>query len=96
LLGGPFDSFVVETIARRRADKLNQGGTDSADILSSLLRDDDSADEFIRDTAVNFAIAVAVTLSWFFYLVFNNPRVEKKLVDELSGAIASRDEGARR
>jgi cytochrome P450 len=64
-----------------------------------LLRDDNSTDEFIRDTAVNFAIAgrdaVAVTLSWFFYLVSNNPRVEKKLLDELCGAIASRDEGTR-
>jgi cytochrome P450 len=93
------DSFIAETIARRRADKLNQGGTDSADILSSLLRDDNSTDEFIRNTSVNFAIAgrdaVAVTLSWFFYLVSNNPRVEKKLLDELCGAIASRDEGTR-
>lgn len=30
---------------------------------------------------------MALTLSWFFYLVSKNARVEQKLLGELSGAI---------
>ncbi|XP_039772964.1 noroxomaritidine synthase 2-like [Panicum virgatum] len=102
------DSFVAETVARRRADKAKDEGaaaTDgddddsaAADLLSSFLSDEESSstsDEFIRDTMVNFLVAgrdgIAVTLSWFFYLVSANPRVEQKLLGELSLVVAARN-----
>lgn len=94
------DSFVGETIVKRRADKLGQGIGNSADLLSSFICHEDVSDEndeFLRDTTVNLLIAGRDTtgsaLSWFFYLLSKNPRVEQKLLDELA-PIASRKDAA--
>ncbi|CAM0870638.1 unnamed protein product [Alopecurus aequalis] len=88
------DHFAAETIAKRRADhKLH---VDSADMLSSFICNDDASehsDEFLRDTAVNLLLAgrdtTGAALSWFFYLLSKNPRVEQKLLDELAPIAAS-------
>ncbi|EER95538.1 hypothetical protein BDA96_01G544800 [Sorghum bicolor] len=91
------DSFVAEMITRRRVDKVNEG----ADLLSSFICHDDntsdddrrSTDESIRDTTVNLLFAgrdgPGTGLSWFFYLVSKNPRVEQKLLGELSTVVVS-------
>jgi len=96
------DRFVAGTIAKRRADKLEQGTSDSADLLSSFIcNEDDSSDNddvFLRDTTVNLLLAgrdtTGAALSWFFYLVSKNPRVEQKLLDELAPVAASRKDAA--
>ncbi|TVU13564.1 hypothetical protein EJB05_40625, partial [Eragrostis curvula] len=89
------DGFVAEAIAqrRRRTDKLN--GDSADDLLSSFLcHDDNFSDDFLRDMTVTLLIAgrdgTGVTLSWFFYLLSKNPRVEQRLLHELSLLIASR------
>jgi cytochrome P450 len=96
------DSFVAATIAKRRADKFEQGigiTDDSGDLLSSFIcHEEDSGDNdddvFLRDTTVNLLLAgrdtTAAALSWFFYLISKNPRVEQKLLDELAPVVASR------
>jgi cytochrome P450 len=98
------DCFVATTVAKRRADKLREGEGEgvcsSFDLLSSFIchEDDDSSenddDVFLRDTTVNLLLAgrdtTGAALSWFFYLVSKNPRVEQKLLDELAPIVASR------
>ncbi|WVZ55407.1 hypothetical protein U9M48_006067 [Paspalum notatum var. saurae] len=98
------DNFIADTIAARRAAILNEGATDSADLLSSILcqennsANDIMAGEFVHDTTLGLLVAgrdgMAAALSWFFYLVLTNPRVEKKLLDELSLVVASKKDGA--
>ncbi|CAN6285742.1 unnamed protein product [Urochloa humidicola] len=91
------DAFVATTVAKRRADKIEQGISDSSDLLSSFIcNEDDSGDNddvFLRDTTVNLLLAgrdtTGAALSWFFYLLTQNPRVEQKLLDELA-PVASR------
>ncbi|XP_062216825.1 noroxomaritidine synthase-like [Phragmites australis] len=94
--GRTIDSFVAATVAKRRADKLNEGISNSADLLSSFICHEDTSDnddKFLRDTTVNLLLAgrdtTGAALSWFFYLLSKNPRVEQKLLDELE-PIASR------
>ena len=97
------DSFVAATVAKRRADKLREGEgvSNSFDLLSSYICHEDSSDAnddvFLRDTTVNLLLAgrdtTGAALSWFFYLISKNPRVEQKLLDELA-PIASRRKGA--
>ncbi|WVZ83004.1 hypothetical protein U9M48_030195 [Paspalum notatum var. saurae] len=102
--GRTIDSFIAEMVARarRRADdKSNEG---AADLFSSFLchdntsDDGESTDEFIRDTTVNLLFAgrdgPATGLSWLFYLVSKNPRVEQKLLEELSALVATLRDGA--
>ncbi|KAM3316405.1 hypothetical protein ACQJBY_034484 [Aegilops geniculata] len=92
------DRFAADTIAKRRADHKvgDEGVTDSSDMLSSFICNGDASeysDEFLRDTTVNLLLAgrdtTGAALSWFFYLLSKNPRVEQKILDELA-PIASR------
>uniref|UniRef100_J3LJU7 Cytochrome P450 n=1 Tax=Oryza brachyantha TaxID=4533 RepID=J3LJU7_ORYBR len=99
------ESFVASAIEKHRADdgRCRQGGDKLpvADLLSSFLCDDEIAagsadsdsDVHIRDMAMNLLVAgrdtTSSALSWFFYLVSTNPRVEQKLLQELA-PIASR------
>uniref|UniRef100_A0ACD5WS61 Uncharacterized protein n=1 Tax=Avena sativa TaxID=4498 RepID=A0ACD5WS61_AVESA len=84
------DRFAAETIAKRRADHklLREGIGNSADMLSSFICNDEFDDEFLRDTTVNLLLAgrdtTGAALSWFFYLLSKNPRVEQKLLEELA------------
>jgi cytochrome P450 len=86
------DLFAAETIAKRRADHMRREGIGgSADMLSSFICNDDASefdDEFLRDTTVNLLLAgrdtTGAALSWFFYLLTKNPRVEQKILDELA------------
>eukprot|EP01104_Vermistella_antarctica_P008145 TRINITY_DN2036_c0_g1_i1.p1 TRINITY_DN2036_c0_g1~~TRINITY_DN2036_c0_g1_i1.p1 ORF type:complete len:469 (+),score=81.14 TRINITY_DN2036_c0_g1_i1:198-1604(+) len=83
------EEFVQKIVdVRREADDYHG----RSDLLSRFmcLRDSDDkpySDEFLRDTILNFFIAgrdtTAVLLSWTFYLLSQNPRVEKKLRAEI-------------
>ncbi|KAL6592393.1 hypothetical protein ACP70R_049446 [Stipagrostis hirtigluma subsp. patula] len=89
------DGFVADTVAKRRADKLKDGSMgDSADLLSSFIDTGGSDDEFLRDTTVNLLLAgrdtTGAALSWFFYLLAKNPRVQHKLLDELASINAAK------
>ncbi|XP_062201240.1 noroxomaritidine synthase-like [Phragmites australis] len=85
------DSFVAATIEKRRAHKLKECISNSADLLSSFICNEDTShndDVFLRDTMVNLLVAgrdgTGLALSWFFYLISKNQRVEQKLLDELA------------
>uniref|UniRef100_A0A0D9XDY3 Cytochrome P450 n=1 Tax=Leersia perrieri TaxID=77586 RepID=A0A0D9XDY3_9ORYZ len=83
------DMFLYETIAKRRADKVEKGIEDSEDLLSAYLKDDnnESTNKFIRDTTLTRISAsrdtTGVALSWLFYLLAKNPRVISKILEEL-------------
>ncbi|KAM3373568.1 hypothetical protein ACQJBY_020174 [Aegilops geniculata] len=92
------DRFAADTIAKRRSDHSlrNEVGSSSSDLLSSFICDNDGdvSDDFLRDTALNLLFAgrdtTGAALSWFFYLVCNNPRVEQKILDELAPVAATK------
>uniref|UniRef100_A0A0D9VPD3 Cytochrome P450 n=1 Tax=Leersia perrieri TaxID=77586 RepID=A0A0D9VPD3_9ORYZ len=90
------DSFVASAIAKHRsAAAANAADYDDgkSDLMSSFLCDDEvagsaDADVYIRDMAMNLLVAgrdtTSSALSWFFYLLSTNPRVEQKLLQELA------------
>ncbi|KAI4969061.1 hypothetical protein ZWY2020_046391 [Hordeum vulgare] len=90
------DRFAADTIAKRRSsDDHNHNESSSDDMLSSFLcGNDDASDEFLRDTAVNLLLAgrdtTGTALSWFFYVVCKNPRVQQKILDELAPIAATK------
>lgn len=45
-------------------------------MMSSFICNDDASDEFLCDTT-------GTALSWFFYLVYKNPRIKQKILDKL-------------
>ncbi|KAF0893333.1 hypothetical protein E2562_023964 [Oryza meyeriana var. granulata] len=97
------DKFVAETVAKRRDDMLREDTSNSDDLLSSFISHDDTSnddynnDEFLRDTTVNLLLAgrdtTGAALSWFFYILSKNPRVEQKLLEELAPIASGKDAG---
>ncbi|KAA8543759.1 hypothetical protein F0562_022064 [Nyssa sinensis] len=67
--------------------------TPSDDLLSRFMKKRDVDGNFfpssvLKRIALNFVLAgrdtSSVALSWFFWLVMNNPQVEEKIIDEIS------------
>ncbi|MBA0874213.1 hypothetical protein Goshw_013562, partial [Gossypium schwendimanii] len=93
-----FAKKVIETRKKELSVSLRQG----SDLLTVFMASKDEegkpfSDQFLRDICVNFILAdrdtLAVALSWFFWLlVGKNPRVEEKIVAEISGIVKEREE----
>lgn len=88
------DDIVYRIIAERRASSRDQG-----DLLSMLLaaQDEDGSqmnDKQLRDEVMTLFLAghetTALTLSWIWYLLAQNPVVEQKFHDELDEVLGGR------
>jgi cytochrome P450 len=88
------DEIVYRLIAERRA-----GGCDRGDLLSMLVaaRDEDGSqmsDRQLRDEVMTLFLAghetTALTLSWAWYLLAQNPEVEKNFHAELDQVLGGR------
>ncbi|HEY6232916.1 MAG TPA: cytochrome P450 [Pyrinomonadaceae bacterium] len=88
------DSIVYRIISDRRSS-----GSDQGDLLSMLLaaHDEDGSqmtDRQLRDEVMTLFLAghetTALTLSWAWYLLAQNPEAEKKFHDELDEVLAGR------
>ncbi|KAF8365052.1 hypothetical protein HHK36_032934 [Tetracentron sinense] len=84
------DEYLSSVIKTRKLELLNnqQGGTPHDDLLSRFMKKKESySDSFLQHVALNFILAgrdtSSVALSWFFWLVIQNPRVEEKILREI-------------
>src|SRR5882757_1359487 len=88
------EKVIYRIIENRRAS-----GGDSGDLLSILLQAQDEdgtrmSDRQLRDETITLFLAghetTANTLSWTWWLLAQNPAVEKKLHEELDGVLGGR------
>lgn len=88
------DNFIYGLIRERRAS-----GEDTGDLLSMLLqaRDDDGngmSDQQLRDELTTLMVAgldtTALTLAWAFYLLSQNPEIDRKLFCEVQSVLGNR------
>ncbi len=88
------EKVIYRIIAERRAN-----GRDTGDLLSILLhaQDEDGShmnDRQLRDETITLFLAghetTANTLAWTWWLLAQNPAVEKKFHEELDGALGGR------
>lgn len=89
------DAYLSDVISTRKqelAESQQQVGYGSGhqhdDLLSRFMKKQESyPDKFLQHVALNFILAgrdtSSVALSWFFWLVSRNPRVEEKIVMEM-------------
>lgn len=91
------DNFAAEVIKKRRKEIAN-GISDHKDLLSRFMNTTNENGEKLddielRDTVLNFIIAgrdtTAQALSWLFYNLCLQPRVEKKIMAELADKITN-------
>ncbi|KAK4844626.1 hypothetical protein QYF36_022424 [Acer negundo] len=84
------DAYLSDIINTRKLELASreQGGTPHDDLLSRFMKKKESySDKFLQHVALNFILAgrdtSSVALSWFFWLVIQNPRVEEKILIEI-------------
>lgn len=92
------EKIIYRIIAERRASAL-KGELHAGDLLSTLLQvqDEDGSrmnDKQLRDETITLFLAghetTANTLSWTWWLLAQNPAVEKRLHEELHGVLGGR------
>ncbi|KAL8503394.1 hypothetical protein ACS0TY_022217 [Phlomoides rotata] len=88
------DDYMTNIINTRKLELLSQqsGGSLHDDLLSRFMKKKESyTDTFLQEVALNFILAgrdtSSVALSWFFWLVTQNPNVEEKILTELCSVL---------
>jgi cytochrome P450 len=93
------DAREIDMIVYRIINERRRSGQDQGDLLSMLLNatDEDGSqlsDKQLRDEVMTIFLAghetTALTLSWAWYLLAQNPEVEKNFHAELAGVLAGR------
>ncbi|WCJ38596.1 cytochrome P450 family 86 subfamily C polypeptide 1 [Euphorbia peplus] len=97
--------FADETVKNRRNELIKLGNlNDQSDLLSRLMDSEYAQkgknlegvdDKYFRDFCVSFILAgrdtTSVALAWFFWLVNNNPDVEKTILHEINEILGNRN-----
>ncbi|KAI4328642.1 hypothetical protein L6164_020978 [Bauhinia variegata] len=96
------DEFA-DNVIRTRKKELSlhfEGKKQRSDLLTIFmeLKDENGqaySDKFLRDICVNFILAgrdtSSVALSWFFWLLHQNPQVEEKILSEICRVVKQRE-----
>lgn len=103
------DEFAENVIQTRKRELStpaeSQADNKRSDLLTVFmkLRDEQGrpfSDKFLRDICVNFILAgrdtSSVALSWFFWLLDQNPDVEDKILAEICRIVGEREEAKTR
>ncbi|KAL8150423.1 hypothetical protein V2J09_020231 [Rumex salicifolius] len=84
------DKYMTDVINTRKLELVDQTrGAHHDDLLSRFMKKKESSysDKFLQHVVLNFILAgrdtSSVALSWFFWLVSRNKRVEEKILDEI-------------
>eukprot|EP01102_Stenamoeba_stenopodia_P016561 TRINITY_DN57_c0_g1_i1.p1 TRINITY_DN57_c0_g1~~TRINITY_DN57_c0_g1_i1.p1 ORF type:complete len:496 (-),score=123.72 TRINITY_DN57_c0_g1_i1:44-1531(-) len=90
------DDFIENIISARRNESIEELHQ-KKDLLSQVMTKTDEHgkrlydEEGLRDFVMNFLIAgrdtTAMTLTWCFYLLSQNPEVEKKMIEEMESIL---------
>ncbi|PHT40802.1 Cytochrome 86A4 [Capsicum baccatum] len=85
------DKYMSDVISTRKLELMSQqkDGNPHDDLLSRFMKKKESyTDKFLQHVALNFILAgrdtSSVALSWFFWLVIQNPAVEQRILQEIS------------
>ncbi|XP_057533573.1 cytochrome P450 86A8 [Amaranthus tricolor] len=83
------DTYLSDVIETRKQELMNRQ-SDYDDLLSRFMRRKEYAsysDKFLQHVALNFILAgrdtSSVAMSWFFWLIMQNPKVEEKILLEI-------------
>ncbi|KAK7274402.1 hypothetical protein RIF29_15487 [Crotalaria pallida] len=88
------EEHLSSVIEKRKVELLSQqkDGTLHDDLLTRFMKKKESySDKFLQHVALNFILAgrdtSSVAMSWFFWLVTQNPRVEEKILHEICSVL---------
>ncbi|KAJ6802410.1 cytochrome P450 86B1 [Iris pallida] len=88
--------FAERAVRERRALQAREGLGGRSDLLSRLMDRTEPrrfSDTFLKDFCVSFILAgrdtSSVALAWFFWLLHRHPRVERRILEELSSVVGA-------
>lgn len=88
------DEYLSGVISARKLELMSQqrDANPHDDLLSRFMKKKESySDKFLQHVALNFILAgrdtSSVALSWFFWLIIQNPRVENEILREISAVL---------
>nr|XP_043638168.1 cytochrome P450 704C1-like [Erigeron canadensis] len=87
------DEFVYKVI-RTKTEQMHNSKDDSPlkkqDILSRFIQINDRDQKYLRDIILNFVLAgkdpIAITMSWFIYMLCKHPEIQEKIAKEIQEA----------
>ncbi|XP_062074347.1 cytochrome P450 86A22-like [Humulus lupulus] len=82
------DEYLSSIIDTRKIELMSQQIDHQDDLLSRFMKKKESySNQFLQHVALNFILAgrdtSSVALSWFFWLVTQNPKIEEKILIEI-------------
>ncbi|WVZ07075.1 hypothetical protein V8G54_020421 [Vigna mungo] len=79
--------FAKNIVREKKRELKEKESLESVDMLSRFLSSGHSDEEFVTDIVISFILAgkdtTSAGLTWFFWLLSKNPRVEKEIVNEI-------------
>ncbi|KAJ7977283.1 putative Cytochrome P450 [Quillaja saponaria] len=80
--------FAREIIREKKHELREKASLDSVDLLSRFLNSGHSDEVFVTDIIVSFILAgrdtTSAALTWFFWLISKNPRVQSEILKEIT------------
>ncbi|XP_027350897.1 cytochrome P450 94A1-like [Abrus precatorius] len=80
--------FAEKIVREKKRELEEKSSLESVDMLSRFLSSGHSDEDFVKDIVISFILAgkdtTSAALTWFFWLLAKNPRVEKEIVKEIS------------
>ncbi|KAK9057367.1 hypothetical protein SSX86_022202 [Deinandra increscens subsp. villosa] len=79
--------FAMKIVNEKKQELADKSSIQSVDLLSRFLSSGQLDEKFVTDMVISFILAgrdtTSAALTWFFWLVFKNPEVEKEIVKEI-------------
>ncbi|KAJ1409605.1 Cytochrome P450 [Sesbania bispinosa] len=79
--------FAKNIVREKKQEMKEKASLESVDLLSRFLSSGHSDEDFVTDIVISFILAgkdtTSSALTWFFWLLWKNPRVEEEIVKEI-------------
>ncbi|MCL7052268.1 hypothetical protein MKW94_020809 [Papaver nudicaule] len=80
--------YARDLILQKKQDNKDKSSLEATDLISRFIRDERLDDDFVIDMVISFILAgqdtTSAALTWFFWLVSCNPKVEQEILKEIS------------
>ncbi|KAF3436192.1 hypothetical protein FNV43_RR23284 [Rhamnella rubrinervis] len=81
-------NFATNIVREKKKELFEKSSLESVDLLSRFLSSGHNDEKFVTDIVISFILAgrdtTSAALTWFFWLVSNNPRVEGEILKEIN------------
>ncbi|KVI12386.1 cytochrome P450 94A2-like [Cynara cardunculus var. scolymus] len=84
---GVVREFAIKITKEKKQELKQKSSIDSVDLLSRFLTSGHSDENFVADIVISFILAgrdtTSAVLTWFFWLIYKNPRIESEILKEI-------------